>query len=458
LLALLGALSGCLEYRPAPLEPSATAADFTAGRLDDPDLGKRVRAFLPAKSQSWPPKPWNRADLLAVAWVSSPELRVARTKIEAGVAAELSAGLRPNPGLTLESEYARHDSHPWLYGVGLDWPLTGARPRRLRQDVARLETTAQRLELLETAWSIRSRLTGALTQWMHTQRRLALLANLASTQAHAIELTHRRIAAGEDAPFQIVELEHAYRDTEAEITAQRLQGTSAHAAAAAALGMPVVAVDAVDLTWPDWGTPPRLTQEMLQQKREQALLSRADLATAINEYALAETRLKLAVARQYPEISIGPGYYWDHGIAKFPLDVGFTLPLNRNRGEIAEARAARELAGERMLAIQAGILGAIDLAERNESLAREAVATAKSDLAANRTDMTRLQHGIDAGEYGSQQTLTATILRLRAELSVLESQAQMQVARNDLEDAVHAPLSGPELELSQLTTEPPPGS
>ena len=55
------------------------------------------------------------------------------------------------------------------------------------------------------------------------------------------------------------------------------------------------------------------------------------------------------------QLTLGPGYYWDHGIAKFPLDVGFTLPVNRNKGEIAEARAARELAGKRMLALQADI-------------------------------------------------------------------------------------------------------
>jgi hypothetical protein len=56
--------------------------------------------------------------------------------------------------------------------------------------------------------------------------------------------------------------------------------------------------------------------------------------------------------RQYPQFQLSPGYYWDHGIAKFPFDVGFTLPLfNRSEGEIAEARAAREVAGQRMLAV-----------------------------------------------------------------------------------------------------------
>ena len=34
-----------------------------------------------------------------------------------------------------------------------------------------------------------------------------------------------------------------------------------------------------------------------------------------------------------PQLTLGPGYYWDHGISKFPLDVGLSLPLNGNKGQ-----------------------------------------------------------------------------------------------------------------------------
>src|SRR5581483_6679065 len=86
----------------------------------------------------------------------------------------------------------------------------------------------------------------------------------------------------------------------------------------------------------------------------------------------AENELHQTVARQYPQITPTPWYYWDHGINKFPLDFDLTLPLfNRNRGEIAEARAGRELAGQRMLALQDEIYGQIAGAERAESIAQE---------------------------------------------------------------------------------------
>ena len=48
-----------------------------------------------------------------------------------------------------------------------------------------------------------------------------------------------------------------------------------------------------------------------------------------------------------------------------------------------------------------------------------------------------------------QEQLAAQIVALRAELEVLQMRAQLQSARNTLEDVLHAPLSGPELGLKK---------
>jgi hypothetical protein len=46
----------------------------------------------------------------------------------------------------------------------------------------------------------------------------------------------------------------------------------------------------------------------------------------------------------------------------------------------------------------------------------------------------------------------AQIIVTRAELDVLQSRAQLQASRNALEDALRAPLSGPELKLFLSTS------
>src|SRR6185437_13129914 len=199
----------------------------------------------------------------------------------------------------------------------------------------------------------------ALSDWEGARRRLTLLDRLAVAQDRLLTLEKDRVRAGEDSPSETVTAEQARIDVEQQQAQLKATVNVAQAAAAEALGLPPDALDGMMFVWPEWGTPPPVSEQQRGAAREQALLSRADLGVAIGEYTIAEAHLKLAVARQYPQLTLNPGYYWDHGIAKFPLDVGLTLPVNGNKGEIAEARTARDVAGNHLLALQADIYVAI---------------------------------------------------------------------------------------------------
>nr|QQZ49430.1 hypothetical protein JKL49_20890 [Phenylobacterium glaciei] len=69
---------------------------------------------------------------------------------------------------------------------------------------------------------------------------------------------------------------------------------------------------------------------------------------AVVDYDLAESALRTEVARQYPEVRIGPGYTYDHGVQKIPFNLTLVLPpLDLNRAAIAQAEARRTEAGAR---------------------------------------------------------------------------------------------------------------
>ena len=218
------------------------------------------------------------------------------------------------------------------------------------------------------------------------------------------------------------------------------------------------ALDGVTIVWSEWGDPPALTAEGIAAARERALLSRADLAIAVNDYAKAENRLERAIARQYPQFEFKPGYYWDHGIAKWPLDVEFTLPFNRNRGEIAEATAGRELAGQRMLALQATIYGEIEAAVRAEAVARANVDVAHARATAVQQQLEHADVALRLGAGDRLDRTDAEVLARRADLEIVQAEADWQSARDVLEDALHAPLSGPELALAKSLSVADPGA
>jgi outer membrane protein, heavy metal efflux system len=422
-------LGGCAHYHAAPLPPDRSVQEFAA-------------RSLPVQRQ------WDRAELLSLALQQNPELAVARAEIQAAVAHEITAAELPNPDITLQSEYARHDPHPWLYGISLNWLLRSGERRHLDTEIARLDTSSARLQLMDHAWAVRRSLAAALCEWESARQRAALLEQLAGSQDRLIELEQRRVKAGEDAPGELILMQQARIQIEQQVAELRSAANAAQAAIAKAVGVPAQALDGVQIEWPDWGEPATVADAKWQQLREQALLSRADLGVAIAEYAGAEAKLQLAIAHQYPQFTLSPGYYWDHGIAKFPFDVGFTLPLNGNRGEIAEARAARELAGQKLLALQADIYGAIEAAERDERIARQSADAAQRRLASVRQQVEQANLALRLGAAGAQENLSAQILAAQAELEVLQTRTQLQASRNNLEDVLHAPLSGPELKLA----------
>lgn len=446
---LLGcALAACVGYEPKPLQPEQDAAQFAARRLDAPELREQVARVLPQAATTWPPPAWDRAALLAVALASNPKLAVARAQVRAARAHESAVAQPANPDLTLQSEYARHDPHPWLYGFALDFPLRTPARKRLESGLARIGTGNAQWQLLDQVWATRRSLIAALSDREAAQRRTQFLERLAGAQQRLVAIEEKRVAAGEDAPNELLLARQARIGIDQQQAEARASLAAAQAAVAAALGLPPQALDGVDLHWPEWGAPPAFAENRLHEAREQALLSRSDLAAAIGDYAETENKLQQAVMRQYPQLHLSPGYYWDHGVAKFPFDVGLTLPLF-SRGEIAEARAARDIAGQRVLALQAEIYAAIAASERAEDIARAGADTAARNLQSSQQQAQQAKTALALGALGVDEEVAAQVLLLRSELEALQLRAQWQAARNALEDALHAPLSGPELDMSR---------
>jgi outer membrane protein TolC len=455
-IALAGTLmlGACAHYEPAPLAPATSAREFAARRLGDESVRDALTRTLPPAARpdaaAWPPPVWDRAQLLAVALSLNPRLAVASAEWGSTRARETTAAERPNPELLLESEYAVHDQHPWLYGLSIDWLLRSAGRRREQIELARLETRAARLALMEEIWNVRSALSAALSDRELARRREGVLEELARAQDRRLASLRRRVQAGEDSPPELTAPETERIETDEQLADAALQSAHAQAALATALGLPTEALDGLEVRWDDWGAPAALQAEDLAERRELALLSRPDLGAAIGAYAVAEQRLRLAIRRQYPDFALEPGYYWDHGIAKWPFDLGFIVPLNGNKGEIAEARAARELAARRMLALQTAIDIEISAARTAEAIGRDSVRAAEQRLAAARHRIEIAAHSVALGAAERGVQVEAEVIAARSELERLDGQARLQAARDALEQALHVPLSGPETTLTLL--------
>jgi outer membrane protein TolC len=173
-----------------------------------------------------------------------------------------------------------------------------------------------------------------------------------------------------------------------------------------------------------------------------AIRGRPEIAIALAEYAISESRLRLEVARQFPDLELGPGFVWDQGVNRWAL--AFAVPAllgSRNRGAIAEADAAREVAALRVAEVQDSVLADLDLAvERCRGAALELVA-ADSVVAAAERLQRREREAYDRGETSGLEPARAELQLLRASRARRRAGRLLALASLELERAAGGPPS-----------------
>lgn len=444
LLWLSLALGGCAvrQYHAAPISPTESASRLKARDLEDAQLKDFMRQSFGHEISPWPPHSWDLSLLTLAAFCFNPDLETARARLAASEAAVITAGARPNPDIRVAPGYETSPESPWLFGLSLDFPIETAGKRGHRVEQARSLSDAARFELAETAWGVRSRVRMALVDHLLAVRELAIIENQQEVLSERTGLLEARLKVGEIPRPELDAAQVELSDVRLGLNQARGRVPETQAALAAAIGIPSSALNGVQLSWPTMEQPPSEQGVSADTIERDAVLNRLDVRRALAEYAAADAALKLEIAKQYPDLHLGPGYDFDEGHHKFSLGVGLTLPLfNRNQGPIAEAEAHRKEAGARFLATQAHVISdsetalvryraaVAELHEADESLTKLQLA---------REQMTR--RAVQAGE-ADQLDLNGVLFQTAATARArLDAMRRMQTALGALEDAVQKPL------------------
>jgi cobalt-zinc-cadmium efflux system outer membrane protein len=451
LILLALCLTGCVQYSPKPLSPERAVTDFSARSLADPALRADLDKALPSRSGDWPRPDWNRADLLIAMLHFNDTVAQGRAAVNVATAVQRTAREYPNPSVTLASEYAnQHDGSPlWLWGIATDWLLDFGTRRNERMTAADLALQQARYDFIELTWKSRSSLRKAMADLLITNSEVTLLEANHADRESQLTMARRQLELGAAARGDVDRLVSDALLDEQKLNDARRRSSTARSSLASALGVPVAALEPVHLVWDHLDDPPEPADEVLRQWREDALLVRADVRSAVVGYSLAEQALRLEVAKQYPEVHLGPGYTWDHGVKRLQFNLGLSLPfVNRNRGAIAEAEARRQEAGAKLEATVASAYSEIDEAIRQWRLARTRLTDAHGAIydSAQRI-YSETQRGFDAGSHDRTELLAARIARTLTELQVLDAVRGAQDAMASLEDALRRPLEGPEVAI-----------
>jgi outer membrane protein TolC len=434
---LLATSVGCVHYRPKPMNPVQTLASFESRTTNDPGL----RSFLAANNVhlSDPPK-WDLRALTLVAFYFHPDLDEARAAAEISRGAVLTAGQRPNPQVFPALTVDTTTPPPWIPSFGLQIPIETAGKRRLRVDEARQLQRSAQLRIVGVAWQIRSRLRRALVEFVAARRTEEILQRQTSLADEVAEISRRQLDAGAVTPFEAAQARLVASNLRLASQQAALQRAVAGISLADALGLPSKAFD--DLAPYVAAGEFEEAQVPADSARRLALVSRVDVLAALSDYEAAQAALRLEIARQYPDIQLGPGYQLDQKDNKWTvIGLGVTLPVfNRNKGPIAEAEALREQRAARLLSVQSAALKQVSQAAAEWQAARQKLATAQELLATAQEQQMRAQTRYELGDVPRQELLTAQLETVTVEAALADAQRQADLAAGALEDAMQSPL------------------
>jgi outer membrane protein TolC len=445
---------GCIRYHPRPIAPAKTMEDFEARRLDSPELGR----FLTANKEveSWPPAAWDLKSLTLAALYYHPVMDIARAQWGVTRGGRITAGERPNPTLNplmgYNSTSPTSEVTPWIPEVALELTIETAGKRGIRIAEARHLSEAARWQILSTAWSVRSRLRGALLEVYAAGELAALLADQERLQTEFVRIFEIQREAGEVSTFDLTQSRVALDASRlAAIEAARAK-EEALAQLAAALGVSRQAVDGIAISFDAFrrAEPDFPAGEV----RRHAVLNRSDIRAALADYEASQSALKLEIAKQYPDIRLGPGYQLDQTDSKWTIGLALDLPiLSRNRGPIAEAAASREESAARFLALQSQVISELDAAIEDCRAALRKFRAAE-DLATNLAGQERTARAQrELGEISPLEFLGIQLELNAGAQARLEALVQAQRAVGRLENAAQSPLDVKDW-ISTMSREP----
>jgi len=441
-MALL--LAGCAHYQPAPISPAKSLADFNARTLAEPGLRAFLEKTLNRQVSPWPPGTWDFPTLTLVAFYFHPGLDVVRAHWRVTQAGVQTAGGRPNPVLSVVPGYSFNPASgvsPWFPLANLDVPIETAGKRGQRIAQAQHLSEAARLNIVTTAWQVRGNLRASLLDCAAAKQRAELLRRQLHLEQQIVSLLEQRLEAGAVARTDLTLPRIALARTAADLAAAERQTAEGRVRIADALGLSVKAIAGAGFDFP-LSIPAGFGSELTSDEaRQQALLSRPDLLSALAEYAASQSALQLEIAKQYPDIHLGTGYQFDQGEHKWSLGLAAELPvLNRNQGPTAEAQARREESANRFVALQARILADIDRALAVRASAMEQVTRQRQLTQLAREQSTAAEALFQAGATDRLELASAQLEAGVNDLAYLDAQLKAQQALGQLEEAIQRPI------------------
>jgi outer membrane protein TolC len=434
------ATSACASYSPSPLDLEAHREAWH-GRTLENGIFEDHRGWLEGEA----PTVFDVDDGLAleegrlVALAYQPGLRLARLRLGKAAASSEYAGAWVDPGLSLSAQRITDSvPDPWVLDAGLVFTIPLGDRLEAQQGVADARTRSARSALRDEEWTVWCDVRRGWIDWSSAQLRAEETASILLTVDSLVGSAERLAEAGELARTEASLFAIERAQLRSRLTRLRADAQGEHEELRALLGLAPGAP--VELT-PSLALAP--DPDQVAGLDELIALRNPRLAQLREEYQVAEESLRLEIAEQVPDLSLGPLYESDAGQPRIGLGGGIPIPVfHANLRAINEAAVSRELARASFeveyesLVSRARVarLRSVAIGEQRQHMRGSLVPLVTRQL----EDALQL---MELGEGSSLVLLESLTRAYQARLELIETRATEALARAEVERLVGPPRS-----------------
>lgn len=327
------------------------------------------------------------AEAQAEALQNNPGLLAEKLGMPVADTAVITAGLKPNPVLSVSSDHldllgtgfnATNGAGPSETAMRVDLPLERGNKRELRIDNAGYARKIAEAKYADSVRRLKQDVTIACIDLLAAKARLALANDNLQALDKVVQFNETRLRGGAIAPVELTRARVAMLQYRGSVKTAELALTAARTHLQALLGRHP-GEGTIDISGDLKVSLPPSGPE-LQQLQTSALAARPDVTAVRVDQARSEADLRLQLANGKIDYSVGMEVRRQQGVNGTGNSLGFffsaPLPVyNRNQGEIARAGREHDQLRQSLQAVEAqvtsDVVGAFEEYESTRTLAAE---------------------------------------------------------------------------------------
>jgi outer membrane protein TolC len=459
LLSLIcSALSACgfQEYIAKPIDPAAFSQKLADKRTDNNEFHQYlINNGYP--SQSLPIQQWQLDDLIHCALFFNPNLDTARAQWRSAQAAQQTAAERRLPSISgqySDSNNANDEISPYAYSFSIAIPVETANKRNIRIESAQHLTEVAKLNIAQTAWRLRNDVANTFNEYQVNRELINLMLKEQDYRQHIVAMYQKRIEFGESANIELIKSKLQLQTLNTELESRQRNQSVLLARLANNLGLSLAQVEQMQIK--ESLNTKLLSNPVATDIQTRALLNRLDIRMALERYAVAEAKVKLEIAKQYPDITISPGYTYEFGNKMWNLGLSSLMTfLTKNKLAIAEATQLREVEAKQFEALQSNVISEVNVASAKLAQAMQMLENKKILYQQQQANTSRIDDRLRAGESDRLELTYTRLEEVIAEQHLALAHFQLAASTSELENAIQAPLTDSNItneKIENLTT------